>query len=49
MDPTPELREQLMRDGYIILRGMIPPDELAELRKAVDTIIDNVPLPLAST
>lgn len=43
MEPTAEQREQLMRHGYIILRGMIPPDEVAELRKSVDAIIERAP------
>ena len=36
-------KEQLMREGYVIVRDMIPPDELERLRKSVDTIIDRAP------
>ena len=36
-------REQLMREGYIIVRDIIPPDELERLRESVDTIIDRAP------
>ena len=36
-------REQLMREGYVIVRNMIPPDELERLRESVDTIIDKAP------
>ena len=36
-------REQLRREGYVIVRNIIPPDELERLRKSVDTIIDKAP------
>ncbi len=36
-------REQLMREGYVIVRNIIPPDELERLRQSVDTIIDKAP------
>ena len=36
-------REQLMREGYVIVRNIIPPDELEQLRQSVDTIIDKAP------
>ncbi len=36
-------REQLMREGYVIVRDIIPPDELGRLRQSVDTIIDKAP------
>ena len=36
-------KEQLMREGYVIVRDMIPPDELERLRESVDTIIDKAP------
>ena len=36
-------REQLMREGYVIVRDIIPPDELEQLRQSVDTIIDKAP------
>jgi hypothetical protein len=32
-------REQLMESGYIIVRDMIPPDELQQLRNSVDRIV----------
>ena len=38
-----EQREQLMRKGYVIVRNMIPLDELEQLRDSVDTIIDRAP------
>ena len=38
-----EQREQLMREGYVIVRNMIPPNELEQLRDSVDTIIDRAP------
>ena len=38
-----EQKEQLMREGYIIVRDIIPPDELERLRESVDTIIDKAP------
>ena len=31
-----EQKEQLMREGYVIVRDMIPPDELERLRESVD-------------
>ena len=37
-------KEQLMREGYVIVRDMIPPDELERLRESVDTIIEKAPL-----
>ena len=36
-------REQLMESGFISVRGMIPPDELQQLRKSVDRMIERVP------
>lgn len=36
-------KEQLMREGYVIVRDIIPPDELKQLRKSIDTIIDKAP------
>jgi hypothetical protein len=36
-------KEQLMREGYVIVRDIIPPDELERLRESVDTIIDKSP------
>ena len=36
-------REQLMESGYVIVRDMIPPDELQQLRKSVDLIVDREP------
>ena len=33
-------RQQLMRDGYVILREMIRPDELETLRVSVDAIVE---------
>ena len=36
-------KEQLMREGYVIVRDIIPPDELERLRESVDTIIDKAP------
>ena len=36
-------REQLIREGYVIVRDIIPPDELERLRHSVDTIIDKAP------
>ena len=38
-----EQKEQLMREGYVIVRDIIPPDELERLRESVDTIIDKAP------
>ena len=34
------LKQELMRDGFVILRNMIPPDELEELRGSVDVILE---------
>lgn len=36
-------KEQLMREGYVIVRDMIPPDELERLRESVDIIIEKAP------
>jgi hypothetical protein len=36
-------RQQLMDVGYVILRGMIPPDEVERLRQSVDAIVDRAP------
>ncbi len=33
-------RQQLMRDGYVILREMVPPGELEALRESVDAIVE---------
>ncbi len=38
-----EQKRQLMESGYVILRDMIPPDELQRLRKSVDLIADRAP------
>lgn len=40
-----EHRAQLMESGYVVCRGMIPPDELRRLRHSVDRIVDRVPEP----
>ena len=36
-------KEQLMREGYVIVRDMISPNELERLRESVDTIIEKAP------
>ena len=38
-----EQRKPLMRDGFIIVRGMISPDELERFRESVDAIVDRAP------
>ena len=36
-------RAQLMESGFIIVRGMIPPDELQQLRRSVDLMVERAP------
>ena len=38
-----EQREQLMESGFVIVRDMIPPDELQQLRKSVDLMTERAP------
>ncbi len=38
-------RTQLMESGYVMCRGMIPPDELQRLRASVDRIVARPPEP----
>ena len=33
-------RDQLMRDGFLVLREMVAPDELDAMRASYDTIIE---------
>ena len=40
-----EQREQLLEFGYVIVRGMIPPDELQQLRKSIDLMVERVSEP----
>jgi hypothetical protein len=40
-----EQRAQLMETGYVMCRGMIPPDELQRLRQSVDRIVERPPEP----
>ena len=35
-------REQLLKDGFVIRRGMIPPEELTELQEAVEVRVEEV-------
>ena len=42
-----EQREQLMESGYVMCRGMIPPDELERLSESVDRIVERPPEPLS--
>ena len=32
--------EQFLEDGYVILRNVIPPDRLDELRASFETLVD---------
>jgi ectoine hydroxylase-related dioxygenase (phytanoyl-CoA dioxygenase family) len=36
-------KRQLMRNGYVIVRNMIPSDELEQLRESVDIIVEKAP------
>ena len=37
-EPTIDARTQLETDGYTLLRGALPPEEVADLRMAVDDV-----------
>ena len=43
MEPTPGQLDQFMSDGFVILRGMIPPDELSDLQRSADVIYEKSP------
>ena len=46
-----EIRTALDRDGYIIVRDLVPPEDVAEIREVVKTHLDSngVPLRLGKT
>ncbi len=38
-----EQTAQLMESGYVIVRDLIPPDELQRLRRSVDLMAERAP------